>query len=535
MTQGSEKKIPIVVGVTGHRRLRQQDLPALREAVRSLLLSLQERCPHSPVVLLCSLAEGADLLCADAAEELGIPLCAVLPLPREEFEKDFSPEGKRCLDRHCARAEQLFQAPRTEPRTAALSDRDDAFRQAGIYVSAHCHILLALWDSKPGKRGCGTAEAVEFALHGVCGSESGLPVRTGRNTAVWHVFTPREEAEIGTAGTVRILGDRQAMEEILNRTEEFNCLAEEIQSGRQTLLPEENPDDPVLTRMLQVYSAASRLSKQNARRYRRTLILLAVASSLITMAFLLYDEAQAIGLIVAIGVILLLAWLCQRYAGRSDCLRRYVEYRALSECLRVCVYLRYAGSSVRAENLLSWTQQEETAWILDALCALRVGSPSVGQHDIRECWVERQRDYHRQAEKKARQESHFSERLVGAALLLSVVLYILALLFELFCGGVLARPLLPVADAESWRTVLKIALGSISALTLFVANYYGRLSLPRVLSDHGKMARFYGRMSELLQEEGQTEALLTTLTREELIENGNWCSYQRDNRPEFSL
>ena len=117
MPQASEKKIPIIVGVTGHRRLRQQDLPALRETVRSLLLSLRERCPHSPLVLLCSLAEGADLLCADAAEELGIPLYAALPLPREEYEKDFSPEGKRSLDKHCARAEQLFQTPRTEPRT----------------------------------------------------------------------------------------------------------------------------------------------------------------------------------------------------------------------------------------------------------------------------------------------------------------------------------------------------------------------------------------------------------------------------------
>jgi hypothetical protein len=49
------------------------------------------------------------------------------------------------------------------------------------------------------------------------------------------------------------------------------------------------------------------------------------------------------------------------------------------------------------------------------------------------------------------------------------------------------------------------------------------------------MERFFARMSERLQEEGQTDALLTALAREELIENGNWCSYQRDNAPEISL
>ena len=253
------------------------------------------------------------------------------------------------------------------------------------------------------------------------------------------------------------------------------------------------------------------------------------------MAFLLYDEAEAIGLILVIGLLLLLSWLLQRLAGRSDCLRRYIEYRVLAECLRVGIYLRHAGSGIRVENLLSWTQQTETAWVLDALCALRAGCPPEREHEIRTCWVEQQRAYHRAGEEKTRREDRFSSRVVGAALRLSVLLYLLALLFELFCGGVLTTPLLPAENAEGWRTLLKIALGSISAMTLFVANYYGRLSLPRVLSDHGKMERFFARMSEKLLDEGQTDALLTTLAREELIENGNWCSYQRDNNPEISL
>lgn len=209
MIQDSEKTIPIVVGVSGHRQLRPQDLPALRAAVRERLVSLQVQNPHSPLVMLCSLAEGADLLCADAAEELGIPLIAALPLPREEYKKDFSPEGKQRLDHHCTRAEQVFVPPRSEA-PPERSSREDAYRQAGIYVSAHCHILLALWDGRPGKHGCGTAEAVDFALRGVSSPENGLPVRCSANTLVWHVLTPRGDDENGTAGKVRVLGDQQA-------------------------------------------------------------------------------------------------------------------------------------------------------------------------------------------------------------------------------------------------------------------------------------------------------------------------------------
>ena len=534
MIQDSEKTIPIVVGVSGHRQLRPQDLPALRAAVREWLVSLQVQNPHSPLVMLCSLAEGADLLCADAAEELGIPLIAALPLPREEYKKDFSPKGKQRLDHHCTRAEQVFVPPRSEA-PPERSSREDAYRQAGIYVSAHCHILLALWDGRPGKHGCGTAEAVDFALRGVSSPENGLPVRCSANTLVWHVLTPRGDDENGTAGEVRVLGDQQAMQEILKDTDEFNRLAEKAQPSPQSLLPEAETADPVLCQLLGVYETASTLTKKNAGRYRQILVVLAVTSAAIAMAFLLYDEAEAIGLILVIGLLLMLAWLCQRYAGRSDCLRRYIEYRVLAESLRVSIYLRYAGSGIRAENLLSWTQQAETAWILDALCALSVGCQSEREHDICTCWVEQQRAYHRAGEEKIRRENRLNTRVVQTALWVSILLYLLALLFELFCGGVLTDPLLPAENAEGWRTLLKIVLGSISAVTLFVANYYGRLSLSRVLSDHGKMERFFARMSERLQEEGQTDALLTTLAREELIENGNWSSYQRDNAPEISL
>ena len=90
-------------------------------------------------------------------------------------------------------------------------------------------------------------------------------------------------------------------------------------------------------------------------------------------------------------------------------------------------------------------------------------------------------------------------------------------------------------DAEVYRTILKIVLGLLSALTLLIAGYYGNLSLPRTRSDHRKMERFYTEMGENLARFGQSDALLTHIAREELIENGNWCSYQRDNTPDICI
>ncbi len=201
------KTLPIIVGVTGHRNIRPEDRPALREAVKGELERLRALCPHSELRLLCSLAEGGDLLCAGAAEELGIPLTAVLPLSLAAYSEDFSPAGLRELERQLDRAEQVFMAPDTEAVPEGGRDRDYGYRQAGIYVSAHSHVLLALWDGLPGPASpCGTAAAVSFALEG--GRDPG--------TVVAHIFAPRE-GQTGKPGVLRRLGDWEAMESWLKQ------------------------------------------------------------------------------------------------------------------------------------------------------------------------------------------------------------------------------------------------------------------------------------------------------------------------------
>ncbi len=528
--------IPITVGVTAHRAIREKDRPVIAASVRDELKKLTTLCPHSPIVMLNSLAEGGDLLCADVAEELGIPLIAALPRPTAEYEKDFSEAAKAKLAHHCACAETVFVAPSVEPVPSGGMTRDFQFRQAGFYVAAHSHVLLALWDGGPGTdAACGTAETVDFALNGSDSPAVGLSPRSGANELAIHIVTPRGDSSGVAAGAVQVLGDREAVFDLLRKTDDFNRSAGRATPDSASRLPDGAGDDAALKRMERISATAGNLSRQYARRYRRVLALLAAAGAMLTFAFLMYDEAQAIRMILVCGVMLLIAWICRRYAARSDCHRRYLEYRALAECLRVQTYLRYAGSRIQAAELLSWTQQEETAWILTSLCALTVGKAPETEHEIRSCWVEEQREYHRQAVKRSGKRLAVSETTVRTALIVSIVLYLSAVGFELLCGDLLSNPPFPAADAERWRVILKILLGTISAVTLFISNYYGRLSLTRALSDHEKLERFYGRMSAQIEKRGQTEALLTVLAREELTENGNWCSYQRDNKPDISL
>ena len=56
--------IPLILGVTGHRDLRDEDLPELRGSVRAVFAEYQTRYPNTELVVISALAEGADMLVA---------------------------------------------------------------------------------------------------------------------------------------------------------------------------------------------------------------------------------------------------------------------------------------------------------------------------------------------------------------------------------------------------------------------------------------------------------------------------------------
>ena len=523
--------VPIAVGVTGHRDIRTEDRGVLREAVEKQLLALREKCPHSGIVMLNSLAAGADQLCAEAALKLSIPLIAVLPMAQEEYEKDFSEEELLRFRSLCSAAEACFTAPETE-QPPLSPDRNFAYRQAGIWVAAHSHVLLALWDGKEKAAPCGTAETVRFALEGAYEPKNAVPL--GGSCPVWQIRTPRNGDDAADAGTFRFLGDEAAFGEVLSRTDEFNRLAGKEDQPEQGLLPAEREPDECLDRMEKLYAKADALSIRFAGRYRKLLAALAVVSTVITVAFLLYDEAELHRMILVCGVMLLLAWILQRREKRIASHRRYLEYRMLAEGLRVQAFLRYAGRGGTAQEILPWQTRTEAGWVAAALAVCAAAPAPAAVHRIRDVWVDEQRRYHKGAVERSRRAVKGSERIVGAALRISILLYLAVRVFEAVWGGLLPFSL-RIGEAETYRTLSKLLLGSISAAALFISNYYGRLSLSRVTSDHVRMERFYRTVLERIDRYGETPGLLLLIAREELIENGSWCSYQRDNTADFNL
>jgi hypothetical protein len=180
-------RLPLVIGVTGHRDLRDQDMPRLEQEVAAIIGGVRRDYlggdRETPIIVLSALAEGADRLVARVALKEGARLIAPLPLPLEEYRRDFEPGLKSGnMAEFDALLSQAIAAP-VMPLHASLEDiradgkkRAEQYRAVGIFITQHCHVLLALWDGDDQDVAAGgTAEVVTFKRGGIPLMVSGSP------------------------------------------------------------------------------------------------------------------------------------------------------------------------------------------------------------------------------------------------------------------------------------------------------------------------------------------------------------------------
>ena len=103
--------LPLVIGVTGHRDLRAEDIPKLTELVLAEYAELRKNYPATPITLLSALADGADRLAARLALDSGMRLAVVLPMPTDLYETDFDAASNAEYHSLIAKAEYLTELP----------------------------------------------------------------------------------------------------------------------------------------------------------------------------------------------------------------------------------------------------------------------------------------------------------------------------------------------------------------------------------------------------------------------------------------
>lgn len=514
-TKTETGKIPVIIGVTGQRNLREEDINILKNAVRGEIASLMTEYPHSEFAVMTCLAEGADQLCAETALEMGLDIITVLPMPVEEYAEDFDGRSLKKMNELLERSKRTVMAPHREP---FREGREYLYRQAGLFIAEHCHMLFALWDGTAlDDQGCGIASVVQAKLRNITTKKAGVHLRrTGG--AVVQIVTPglKSISTDAKSGDVIIHGDKGRCNRILRDTDNYNKDCDAVSDKGAA-------DDSISA----IYNAADRLSIVNDIKDRRVLIGLSACATILTVAFLLYDEAEWHWMILLCGLMIISLFAINTFSRWTRFNSRYVEYRILAEACRVQTYLLTAGVDCEVTEIMPWNLQVTVPWIGRAISAITIGEKPCEKKSIMDTWILGQREYHRKALKKAELQLRRNDRMVTAALAITIATYLAALLFEVVCCGILSGTGMFAPEInDAVRTVFKLCMGAFSAVTLFANNYYGRLALPKVIDDHRKMVLLYEEAVHEIADKGEDEALLMRIAEYELCENANWYAYQ---------
>ena len=143
----------VAIGFTGHRAL--EDEARCRKAIFDFLEE-QKKSASGLVYGISSVAAGGDLLFAESCIQLALPLRVLLPLPADEFRKDFDADTWSRAERVLARAASVEVIGRSP-------SREECYYECGIETVHQSRLLLALWNGLPAEGLGGTEDVVSFA------------------------------------------------------------------------------------------------------------------------------------------------------------------------------------------------------------------------------------------------------------------------------------------------------------------------------------------------------------------------------------
>jgi hypothetical protein len=564
--------VPLLVGVTGHRDLREQDREALRVEVQGILNELQSEHPATPLAVLSSLAEGADRLVAQVALDMHIPLYVPLPMPREEYLKDFKTEPSRVeFNVLLEKAEKVFEAHTTTGDLATKPVRDEAYKWAGIYVIRHSQVLIALWDGQPAVAGkVGTATMVQYRLEGVpeTSGRRRNALDPGESGPVFHIAAPRQGSSTALTrdGGPALPGSRHVYfpENFVDRDKTKRTFAKVVgyidrfngdirkgfknfdiernKSGDWLVPPEEQAQIPrQASSSFSRHALADSLARHYQVKYYRTIRCLLALVVLANVIGLLREAAPALAGALSIVSFLMLGaayvwFFVFKWQKTAD---RFLDYRALAEGMRVQFFWRVVGlrDNVPEHYLrklwseLDWIRQVIWVWLIPLKLSATHDPQAVPADRLLfalKHWVQGQRKFFG----KYRRFFWIAIALRALAWLfagLSLVLTILLAGRELF-----GQPL-----EDEWKRAFQLLMALSLPLAAVVTNYAQVMGYKEHAKRYEDMLELYLRADKKLaecirgNELSAAQEIVKDLGREALLENGDWLLYHRERSIEL--
>lgn len=290
--------------------------------------------------------------------------------------------------------------------------------------------------------------------------------------------------------------------------------------------------DSALLEIDRLYCQADCLSIKYAEKHYANIKNISIIAPLIVFFFLLYEAAAQHWLIFVVTALVVLLYYVYRKPHKENAHEKYMEYRVLAESLRVQYFLSKAGIKKKVIDILPWFTYIRIPLVRDVLSQLPAADTNK-KEEILDCWIRDQMEYHDKAHVTALEQLEKNEFYERLSLIATIGFYVLALIFEI--SMILYTPF--GGETPHWiRAGLKIGVGTATAITIFLSNYYGKMSLSSKVEEHLRMYWLYQKVErEIIQTKEETEEQILYLAEQCLIENTTWYSHQKKNKPDFAV
>ncbi|OOG54550.1 hypothetical protein B0E48_14280 [Rhodanobacter sp. C03] len=561
--------VPLVIGVTSHRNLAAHEVEPLRQHVRDFFAQLKRDFPELPLMVLSALAEGGDQLVAQEALAAGATLTAPLPLSPQAYASDFTDAGRATFAALCQRADvlQLPLLPGNSLAGIAVhgEERDRQYAQSGVFIASHCHILLALWDGRASRLLGGTAQVVRFHLDGLM---PGLIERRQANpvtlddrdeSLLYHIACSRTDEHGLVQPPLPPLqplqsrwvsqehtcpGDAGMPDEFLRmfaRMRQFNTdaqnYADYIQADAAGSV--DNPADAVNDDLLDgLFASADWLAIHFQKRVLLAMRGIYILAALMGIAFVCYSDLPTDwpyqdNAIYVFIVLFAAGVLLARQARHRDWHRKYVDYRALAEGLRVQHYWHEAGigtnrSTAFAHDNFMQKQDIELGWIRHVMRAASVHSfdAAVSEDGLSRViaeWIGEpgaggQLDYYLRKTEQRIRTHRTTQRLGRSCLWVGIALSVFLALFH--------RRLSP-----DTTTILIALMGTLAIIAAARESYAYRKADKELIKQYRYMRSIFATARRKLDAahtaEGQCD-ILRALGDASLAEHSEWALMHRE-------
>ena len=516
--------IPIIFGITGHRDLCLEDMPKLKEKLTILLKEYKTTYPHTQIILLSALAQGADMLAAEVAKELGVVLHVVLPYEEKAYLNSFDDEASK----------ELFQSLKNYAskydtlNCNQTKNREGCYQQLGEYIANTSNILIALWDGVDTSKKGGTSAIVKYMQRGF--EENCFDQLNGN--ALFVINTPR-------VSNPKIDHPFQISKKYLGKMKEndFKNMLQKIDK-RNADLKDQIKDDDIITSFIRYFDKKADKSQSIHKWIMLTILILSWigVASMESMHVLHIDQ-----FLWGYGIALLMAFGVYHYFIKKRNIKNdFIYSRGIAEALRVQKAYNHAGIDNCITRHYLTNHHHKFTWIKTALKNIYYLSTSEKRIKddtyIKEKWIKGQITYMENAISLRENRLHRSEKIENLSYRVGfVVLVVLFGWFVLEQFHIVEHGVLPF----SWHHLVLV-----SSLLLMTAAFIGEKYLKiegyeEDIYNFEIMIEIYKKAQKLLEKtESDSEEyreIILDLGEKALDENSKWVVLHDGRRVEPSL